>query len=215
LNTPGFLENGIDFEQLVKHYINNKYNIEITDPIKIKLAKDLMNHVINNSYGYNDYFSCTQHGRFQMIFNSTLEELENEKAGLIKRSNAIWTLNGKYETGTDFLSANGAKIEAKVYKNKDSMLAAANAGTLDYKVFHGAAYVICYLIEGEVEITSEPPFRKIKHWFWLRNIDGKYDEYTDSELTDITNECLPKTIPICQCKFYDDKISISKNNYYT
>lgn len=215
MNTPGFTESGIDFEQLVHCYITSNYNIEITDPTKIKLAKDLMAHVINASYGYNDSFSSSLHGRFQMIFNSTLEELVLEKAGFTKRSNAIWSLDSKYETGTDFLADNGAKIEAKVYKAKSSMLKAAEAGTLDYKVFHGADYVICYLIDGEVEILAEEPFRKVKHWFWLKKINDEYIEYNDSELLQLTEECLPKTIPICRCIFYEDNITISENTFCT
>ena len=215
MTTSGFLENGIDFEQLVNYYKANDYDIEITDPVKIKLAKDLTTHVINNSYGYGDSFSRTQSGRFQMIFNSTLAELENEKAGLIKRSSAIWTLNSKYETGTDFLSEDGTPVEAKVYRNKDSMSAAAKAGTLDYKVFHGAEYVICYLIDGEVEIIAEEPFRKVTHWFWLKKIGGEYVEVksNDSDLTEAITRRLPSAIPICRCTFYDDKIVISKNPY--
>jgi hypothetical protein len=211
VTTLGFLKDGVDFTQLVHQYLANNCTLEITDPVKVKLAKDLMDYVIKFSYGYN---SCTlPQLRFQMIFNSTMQELTAELVGLIKRSNAIWRIGGKYEPGTDFLSDNGTEIETKVYKNTHNMLEAAKAGTLDYKVFHGATYVLCYLIEGEVKIISEEPFREIKHWFWLKKIDGKYVVYKDSELTAVTDECLPKTIPICRCTFYEDKIIISKNTY--
>lgn len=213
MNTLGFLKNGIDFAQLVHQYLNNNCILEITDPAKVQFAKDLMDHVIKSSYGYG---SCNSSQlRFQMIFNSTMEELEAEKAGLIKSSSAIWQIDGKYEVGTDFLSKNGAKIETKVYLSENSMLAAAEAGSLNYKVFHGADYVLCYLIEGKVEITSKAPFRKIKHWLWLKKIDGKYSIYEEPELMEVTAECLPKAIPICHCTFCDDKIIISKNTFCT
>lgn len=213
MSTPGFLEKGIDFEQLIYHYEANNYNFTITDPTEVNLATDLMIHVINSSFGYDTGFASTVPGRIQMIFNSTLQELTLEKIGLSKQSNAVWLLDGKYERGTDFKLSDGTGIEAKVYRDKDSMLKAAREGTLDYKVFHGADYVICYLINGEVTITAEYPFREVQHWFWLKKVNGEYVEYSDSELTELINKKLPTALPVCRCMISDDKIIICKNIY--
>ena len=206
MSTPGFLKNGIDFEQLVKHYLANNCYIVITDQTEVKLATALMQHVIDTSYGYDGEgsFALTLHGRFQMIFNSTLQEIIiREIGGLIKRSNAIWLLEGTYEEGTDFRSDNNVKIEAKVYKNIDSMKAYAKKGSKDYTVFHGAEYVLCYLIDSH----------EGKHWHWLKKINGIYTIYTDETLTNLTSECLPEVLPVCYCKLSDTKLVIGKNTF--
>jgi hypothetical protein len=206
LSTPGFLNNGINFEPLIDHYIANGYKVVISDPAEIRLVMALMDHVINTSYEYNeeDSFAKTRHGRFQMIFNSSLEELIMKRYGkLIKKSGIVWLLNGSYEKGTDFQSNNNVKIEAKVYKNETSMLKYAKKGSTEFTVFHGAEYVLCYLID-----SCEG-----KHWYWLRKINGIYTIYNNKELEDITDECLPSSIPICYCKLTDDALIIGKNNY--
>lgn len=206
MSTPGFLKNGIDFEQLVKHYLANGCYITITDPAEIKLAIDLMQHIIDTSYGYDDEgsFASTIHGRFQMIFNSTLQEmLVRERGGLIKRSNAIWLLEDHYEKGADFKSNNNVDIETKVYKNVDSMKAYAKKGSTVYTVFHGAGYVLCYLIDSF----------ESQHWYWLKNINGTYTVYTDEALASLTSECLPEALPVCYCKLSDTKLVIGRNTF--
>ena len=205
--TPGFLKNGINFELLVMSYLANNYYLEIALPEQVKLAKELMIHVIGTSYGYSTGFSATIHGRFQMIFNSTLEELYIkiclQNIGLIKRSNAIWLLNGSYEPGTDFYSSNGKQIEAKVYKDFDNMKSWAEKGSEDPTVFHFADYVLCYLINSH----------ESKHWWWLKKVDGVYDVYKDAKFDSLISEYLPDNIPVCTCKLIDDKFIISKNRY--
>jgi hypothetical protein len=208
LVTPGFLENGIDFAPLVKHYLANNCYIEITDPAEVSLARKLMIHVIDSSYGYDDDssdFARTEHGRFQMIFNSALQELIAKLAGLVKKSNAVWLLTGSYEKGTDFQSANGKHIEAKVYKNEASMKKYAKKGSVEYTVFHGAEYVLCYLIDSY----------EGKHWYWLKKINGTYSVYNNEELDQLTSECLPASISICYCKLRDNKLIIAKNTFCT
>ena len=204
--TPGFLENGIDFEQLVQHYLSNNCYIEVTDPKEVTLAIKLMEHVIGTSIGYKEdqeKLNAAIQRRFQMIFNSTQEELTSEKAGLVKRSNAIWLLTGSYEKGTDFQSHNGKQIEAKVYYDWNNMLEYAKKGSSDYTVFHGADYVLCYLINSY----------NSKHWYWLKKINGVYAVYYEEALSSLTNECLPSSIPICYCRFRDDKLIIGKNTF--
>lgn len=196
--TPGFLENGIDFEQLVYYYLDNNCNIEITDPAELNLVNSLMERVINGSRGYTTGALSTVHGRFQYIFNSTLQELHiqqkaAEKLGLVKRSSAVWLLNSVCEYGTDFISKNGKNIEAKMYKNYESMIDYAKNGS-----FHGADYVLCYLI-----------YDCCKHWYWLKRNNGEYTEYNDIELSGMTSELL-KNLPICSCTFVDNKFIISK-----
>ncbi len=206
--TPGFLNNGIDFEQLVNYYLANNCYIEITAPTDVNLAIALMEHVINTSYEYNEEgsFAQTTHGRFQMIFNSTLQEMiAKEKGGLIKQSKAVWLLDGCYEKGTDFKSSNDIKIETKVYKNEASMKKYAKKGSTEYTVFHGAEYVLCYLIDSH----------EGKHWYWLKKVNGIYNVHNDAELDKLTSECLPAAIPVCYCKIRDNKIIIGKNTFCT
>lgn len=208
LATPGFLENGIDFEQLVLYYLSNNCYIEIIDPKEIALAIKLMEHIISTSIGYTEdreKLSAAIQRRFQMIFNSTLEELISEKAGLRKRSNAVWLLTGSYEKGTDFQSYNGKQIEAKVYYDWNNMLEYAKKGSISYTVFHGADYVLCYLINSY----------NSKHWYWLKKINNIYNVYYEEDLSNLTDECLPSTIPICYCRLSDDKLIISKNTFCT
>lgn len=208
MTTPGFLDNGIDFIPLVQHYLANNCYTEITDYAEVSLIKKLMRHVIDGSYGYNEEssnFAQTVPGRFQMIFNSVLQELIAELAGLIKKSNAVWLLTDSYEKGTDFQSTNGKQIEAKVYKNYNSMINYAKKGSVEYTVFHGAEYVLCYLIDSY----------KGKHWYWLKKINGIYSVYNNEDLNELTSECLPATISICYCKLRDNKFIIGKNTFCT
>jgi hypothetical protein len=167
-----------------------------------------MEHVIGTSVGYQEDKEKIKEAiqrRFQMIVNSTQEELIAEKVGLIKRSSAIWTLAGSYEGGTDFRSDNGKQIEAKVYFDQNNMLEFAEKGSYDYTVFHGADYVLCYLINSYDS----------RHWYWLKKINGIYDVYYEEELYSITDECLPSSIPICYCRVRDDGIIIAKNTFCT
>ena len=203
LTTPGFLKDGIDFEQLVLYYLANNCYIEITDPAEVDLVIKLMRRVIGDSYGYKDDFASTEHGRFQMIFNSVLEESLMQKVGLNKKSNAVWLLTETYERGTDFQSSNGKHIEAKVYRDWDSMKAYAKKGSESYTIFHGADYVLCYLVNSY----------ESKHWWWLKNNNGIYDVHYDHELNSITSECLPASIPICYCKLSTDRLIIGKNKF--
>ena len=139
-----------------------------------------------------------------MIFNSTLQEIiVREQGKLIKRSGAVWLLNGHYEKGADFRSEANVEIETKVYKNEASMKAYAKKGSVEYTVFHGAEYVLCYLIDSH----------EGRHWYWLRKIEGIYTVYNNKELEDITSECLPATIPICYCKLTNEALIIGKSNY--
>lgn len=204
--TPGFLENGIDFRQLVLYYLANNHYVEITDPKELTLAVKLMEHVIGTSIGYKEdpeKLKAAIQRRFQMIFNSTQEELTSEAAGLIKRSNAVWLLTGSYEKGTDFQSYNGKQIEAKVYYDWNNMLEYAKKGSIDYTVFHGADYVLCYLINSYDS----------KHWYWLKKINDTYNVYYEEELNGLTTECLPSSIPICYCRLREDKLIIGKNTF--
>ncbi len=204
--TPGFLTNGIDFEQLTDYYVANNCKVEITDPAEVDLAIALMEHVINTSYAYDeeDSFAKTEHGRLQMIFNSTLGEVTIDRySSLIKKSVAVWLLGGSYEKGTDFKSSEGVEIEAKVYKNVDSMNFYAKKGSVEYTVFHGAEYVLCYLIDSH----------EGKHWHWLKKTNGVYSIYNNDGLEDLTSKRLPPVIPICYCKIRDNKIIIGKNTF--
>ena len=209
--TPGFLDDRIDFEQLVKHYKANGCRLVITGN-ELQLARRIMRHVIDSTVGdrYNSDFARTEDGRFQIIFNSTMEEMEAEEAGLCKRSSAIWSVNGQYEGGTDFLSTNGKKVEAKVYRDMDSALKAAKKGSVDYTVFHGAEYVLCYLINS-YELDKEK--NKREHWFWLKKVNGVYSLCEDKNLRTVTERCLPATIPVCYCKLKEDHMIIDKNTY--
>jgi hypothetical protein len=208
LVTPGFLENGIDFKPLVLHYWANNQYIEITDPKELALVIKLMEHVIGTSYRYKEdpeKLKAAIQRRFKMIFNSTQEELTSEEAGLIKRSSAVWLLTGSYEKGTDFQSHNGKQIEAKMYYDWNSMLEYAKKGSFDYTVFHGADYVLCYLINSYDS----------KHWHWLKKINNVYNVYSEEELNTLTAGCLPFSIPICDCLLSEDRIIICKNTYCT
>ncbi len=208
MKTAGFMQNGIDFAQLMEQYKNNNCYLEITDPEEVALATNLMQHVIDTSRGYQDNFSKTIDGRFQIICNSAMQEAILKTKGFFQRSNAFWALDGSYERGTDFRSTNGKQIEAKVYKNQERMLNAAKKGSKDYTVFHGADYVCVYLIDSFECIDQEP-----KHWYWLKKIDGEYVVYNDNKLNELTYDCLPKTIPICYCKVRDNKFIIGKNTF--
>lgn len=204
--TPGFLNNGIDFEQLFDYYVANNYKVEIVDPTEVNLAMELMEHVISSSYEYNeeDSFAKTKHGRFQMILNSTMGEVIIDRySSLIKKSGAVWLLGGSYEKGTDFISEENVEIEAKVYKNINNLNFYAKKGSMEYTVFHGAEYVLCYLIDGH----------EGKHWHWLKKTDGVYTIYNNDALEELTSKRLPQTIPICYCKIKDNKLIISKNTF--
>ena len=214
--TPGFLDNGIDFEQLIIYYLDSsKYNkdnkcyIEITEHTEVNLIKNLAKHVIDTSIGYNDdntTFASTVHGRFQMIFNAMLEEAYAQKAGLLKRSDAIWRLSSSYQTGADFQSDNGKQIEAKVYKDWLSMQRYTEKGSNERTVFHGADYVLCYLIDShEVDENLNQ-----KHWYWLKKTSNTYVVDNNTELCNITYECLPTRLPVCSCKLTDDNKFIIK-----
>ena len=202
MSTPGFLEDGIDFETLVKYYLDNNCSTIIIQYSEFDLAIKLMEYVIGTSYKYKE--KDNRPIRFQMIFNSTLQELIIKACStLIKRSSGLWTLSGHYEKGTDFISIDNVEIEAKVYKYFDSMLEYAEKGSKDYTVFHGADYVLCYLINSYKE----------KHWYWLKKTNGIYHVYEDAALNTLTSERLPATIPVCYCKINDNKMIIGKNTF--
>lgn len=188
------------------HYVANNCKVEITDPTEVNLALVLMEHVIDTSYEYNeeDSFAKTKHGRFQMISNSTLGEVTIARyCKLIKKSSAVWLLDSSYEKGTDFISEDNVEIEAKVYKNINSMNFYAKKGSVKYTVFHGAEYVLCYLIDSY----------EGKHWHWLKKTNGVYSIYNDAGLEALTSKRLPAVIPICYCKIRDNKIILCKNTY--
>ena len=75
--------------------------------------------------------------------------------------------------------------------------------SVEYTVFHGAEYVLCYLIDSY----------EGKHWHWLKKTNGVYSLYNDDGLEDLTSRRLPPAIPICYCKIRDNKIIISKNTF--
>ena len=206
--TPGFLENGIDFDPLIDYYIANNCKVEIVNQPEVKVATALTEGVIKNSYGYQDEDSAVKSDnvRLQMIFNSMLwEKIVDSCTSLIRKSSAVWLLGGSYEKGTDFQSAEGVDIEAKVYKDIDSMNFYAKKGSVDYTVFHGAEYVLCYLI------TSY----ENKHVYWLKKTNGVYHIYNDEGLEDLTSKRLPVVIPICYCKIRDNKVIFGKNTFCT
>ena len=206
MGTPGFFSDGIDFDCLVKYYRANNNYICITDSSEIKLATELMEDLIAKSYGYDeDDFVKTIHGRFQILFNSNILELTAEESStLIRRSNSIWRLNGSYETGADFVSTDGVAIETKVYKNILRMRSYAEKGSSDYTVFHGAKYVLCYLLNSH----------NGKHWHWLAETNGKYTEYDEEWLNIKTAEQLPPALPMCYCKLSPNRLILGENTYY-
>lgn len=206
--TPGFLENGIDFDPLIDYYIANNYHVEVANQPEVKVATALTESVINNSYGYQDENSAVKRDsiRLQMIFNSMLlENIVDRCTSLIRKSSAIWLLGGSYEKGTDFRSTDGVDIEAKVYKDIDSMNFYAKKGSVDYTVFHGAEYVLCYLINSHEN----------KHWYWLKKTGGIYHIYNDEGLENLTSKRLPQAIPVCYCKIRDNKVIFAKNTFCT
>jgi hypothetical protein len=208
LVTPGFLENGIDFDQLTDYYVTNNCYVEIISPTEVKVATTLTENVINNSYGYQDEESFVKKDniRLQMIFNSMLwEKIVKRCSSLIRKSSAVWLLNSSYEKGTDFRSTDGVDIEAKVYKNIDSMKSYAKKGSVDYTVFHGAEYVLCYLIDSH----------EGKHVYWLKKTNGIYHIYNDEGLEALTSKRLPAVIPICYCKMLADKVIFGKDTFCT
>jgi hypothetical protein len=208
LVTPGFLENGIDFDMLIDYYIANNYRVEVINQPEVKVAAALTESVINNSHGYQDGDSPVKqlNVRLQMIFNSMLwEKIVKICSSLIRKSSAVWLVGGSYEKGTDFQSTEGVDIEAKVYKDINSMNFYAKKGSVDYTVFHGAEYVLCYLINSY----------KNKHVYWLKKTNGIYHIYNNEGLEDLTHKRLPATIPICYCKMNNDKVVFAKNTFYT
>lgn len=222
MSTPGFLTNGIDFYQLLSAYAqDNKYCIEITSLQELEMVINLMKRVIGSSYGYKSDFASTIPGRFQMIFNSALQEAHvyaiAKKLGvkLCKRSDSTWLLDDTYEEGTDFYYKD-TQIEAKVYKNWTNMLYYAKQGSIDPTVFHNADYVLCYLIEKPwpeelLALTDADTFAKkfgTAHWYWLKRINGKYVVYLNDDLYTDTYKSLSPLIPICKCRLTSDKLSI-------
>lgn len=220
--TPGFLKDGIDFYTLLCAYAQDgRYRIETTDLTECTTAIDLMKHVIGDSYGYHTGFASTVPGRFQMIFNSTIQEAHifatARSCGmeLCKRSNSTWLLDGSAESGTDFYY-NDIQIEAKVYKNWSNMLSYAEQGSADPTVFHNADYVLCYLIERpwpeelmKLDCTKElVKTVGTAHWYWLKKIDGQYVVYFNDDLYDNTYRALSPIIPICKCRLTQDKLSV-------
>lgn len=206
--TPGFLENGIDFDPLTDYYTANNYYVEVTNQSEVKVAIALTESVINNSYGYQEEESFVKKlsVRLQMMFNSMLwEKIVKKCSSLIRRSSAVWLVGGSYEKGTDFQSTEGVDIEAKVYKDINSMNFYAKKGSVDYTVFHGAEYVLCYLINSHEN----------KHVYWLKKTNGIYHTYNDERLEDLTNKRLPAVIPVCYCKIRPDKIIFGKNTFCT
>ena len=221
--TPGFLKDGIDFEQLVKYFLaRNCLRIEITDQREVNLFIKLMEHIIGNSYKYNEGFAATKNGRGQMIFNATMQEIAiqavEQQFGLVKRSNAVWLLSDSYERGTDFYSVNDKQIEAKVYKTWSNMLIYADKGSKDPTVFHDADYVLCYLIDrpetAELESSQEiKQYVGQKHWYWLKRINNEYVVYFNKDLYDMTLYLLPQIMPVCYCKVYDNKVIFDRNTF--
>ena len=204
--TPGFLENGINFDPLIDYYIANNYRVEVINQPEVKVATALTESVINNSHGYQEEDSSAKklNVRLQMIFNSMLwEKIVKRCSSLIRKSSAVWLVGGSYEKGTDFQSTDGVDIEAKVYKDINSMKFYAKKGSVDYTVFHGAEYVLCYLINSYEN----------KHVYWLKKTNGIYHIYNDEGLEALTSKRLPAVIPICCCKIVDNKIIIGKNKY--
>lgn len=210
MTTPGFLDDGIDFEQLIAYYKANNYSIEITDPAEVDLIINLVSYVINASYGYKNGTATIIPNRFQMIFNSALQEhYINEAAQEIglccKQSSAVWRLGGSYEKGADFQSNTNKPIEVKMYKDWISMSSFIEKGSKDRKVFHDADYVLCYLINS-YEVDND---LRQKHWYWLKKTGNVYVVYDNTELLNITYKCLPTSLPICSCKLEDARFILS------
>lgn len=208
MTTPGFLENGIDFDQLTDYYVTNNCRVDIVNQIEVKVATTLTESVINNSHGYQEEESSAKklNVRLQMIFNSMLwEKIVKRCSSLIRKSGAVWLVGGSYEKGTDFQSTDGVDIEAKVYKDINSMNFYAKKGSVDYTVFHGAEYVLCYLINSHEN----------KHVYWLKKTNGIYHIYNDEGLEYLTSKRLPAVIPVCYCTIRPGKIIFGKNTYCT
>lgn len=217
-NTPGFLTNGIDFKPFVQYYCVSGYRVIISDPAEVTVAFAVAKNVIDNSFGYSDEAVQEAHTRIQMIFNSTLQEMWLEYAGLGKRSSSIWLVNGTAERGTDF-QANGKQIEAKVYKTADRMFQYAKDASKDSTVFHNADYVCVYLINSYertiIDKRTNMPYTERTHWVWLKRDDaGNYVEHYDDQLEAITKTSLPAELPVCYCKFTaDNKLIIGRNTF--
>lgn len=178
---------------LVSQYIANGNCLKITDKSEVTLVKKIVANVINNSYKYTDLSNIAK--RLQYIFNSALQEqILTNFGGLIKRSNAFWSLDDSYEYGTDFQSWNGKKVEAKIYLNFEKMLEFAEKGTKDYTVFHGADYVVCYLVNGHFSDYKETP---VKYWWWLKKTPQGYQVFKDTNLDAITESLGRLPISIC------------------
>lgn len=206
--TPGFLTNGIDFDQLTDYYVANNCRADIVNPVEVKVATALTESVINNSHGYQEEGSSVKklNVRLQMIFNSMLwEKIVKRCSSLIRKSSAVWLVGGSYEKGTDFQSTEGVDIEAKVYKDINSMNFYAKKGSVDYTVFHGAEYVLCYLINSHEN----------KHVYWLKKTNGIYHIYNNEGLDALTSKRLPAVIPICYCKMLADKVIFGKDTFCT
>lgn len=203
--TPGFHEDSIDFEQFVRYYLAHNCRVDIFNKKEIDLLYNITKYVIEASYGYDDSeFLKTPHGRAQVIFNSVLQEIIIEHyLGYIKRSSAIWSLTSEAESGTDFITDDGIKIEAKVYKDINSMTKFANKASENSSVFHKADYVLCYLIESHDG----------KHWHWLKNNAGIYStDNIEQRFIDDLNK-LPKDIKICYCTAKSNSIIFAKNQF--
>jgi len=208
LVTPGFLENGIDFDPLIDYYVANNYYVEVVNQSEVKVATALTESVINNSHGYQEEESSAKkpNVRLRMIFNSMLwEKIVKRVSSLIRKSSAVWLVGGSYEKGTDFQSTDGVDIEAKVYKDINSMNFYAKKGSVDYTVFHGAEYVLCYLNNSQEN----------KHVYWLKKTNGIYHIYNDEGLEYLTSKRLPQVIPVCYCTIRPDKIIFGKSTYCT
>jgi hypothetical protein len=219
LVTPGFLADGVDFRPLVYHYLASDYKVIIDDPQEMNIYHKLTQHVIDDSFKYGNDTPDQKnqnikkkHIRFQMIFNSTLQELYLERAGLGKRSSSVWLITGEAEGGTDFVSSNNKRIEAKIYKDSTSMFKYAKKAATDPTVFHDADYVCVYLMDYYERAIGA--VKEKAHWVWLTRIAGEYVEYFDVELKQIAESCLPAVLPVCHClETTSNKLIIGQNTY--
>lgn len=192
---PWFIYNdktfGFDADRLIEDFLDTKlvriYNA--APEYYLSAVRDVVQQVRDTSYAYESVDKL--HKRFQLIINGLILERYLQRAAghlLIRKSDPKWVLNGTYESGTDFVTPEGIKVEAKVYYSELSMIEKVNAANRGNRyIFHDADYVCCYLI------TSQK-------YQWLRRVNGVYSTYEDSTVKQWSEANLPSQLPLCRCE---------------
>jgi hypothetical protein len=187
-NTKTF---GFDADAVAEEFFKKGYIRIYNDGSEqvLEAVRTVVQQVIDRSIQYKDESVKDQAKRFQIIINGNILEIYLAASGfrLTRNSDPKWLINSTYEVGTDFISDDGCKIEAKVYYSDASMMKKveeANQG--NRYIFHGALFVCCYLID-----TCK--------YQWLKCINNVYEKYNNEELDEFTALFLPKQLPLCRC----------------